>query len=236
MTITTIEGGYIYNCYRASCERKYSSGLARLALSIEQRLGALKTRQEKVSQEDVAWQVPDYWIDGIGDAACHDYMVEKHMMQAYKEGLFRPMYDPAERRFIFPIKDSLGHIIGAVGKTLIRATPKIKNYNRTFTRPFTCGKFPKAIIVEDCASAVAATRAGYTGIALLGTHLKKDFIEYLSAPQYTSLGIALDPDAYSKSIQMKKVLDSYVKNVYILRLPKDIKDATDEELKGVLCT
>ncbi len=232
-TITHHGGVIVHNCYRASCDKTLSSGAVFLDLSVEDRRKAFLVKREKEGatrgQGNILdWTHPSYWIDGIGDEQCRQYMVDKHMMLAYKEGLFRPMYDPAERRFIFPIKDNNGLIVGAVGRTLVGAKPKTLNYNRSYNRPFVCGSFDKAVVVEDCASAVSVTRLGVTGVALLGTHLREDFIPHLSP--YKAVGIALDPDAFGKSFKIKRTLDNYLKNVYIIRLPKDVKDMTDDEL------
>lgn len=224
-TISKHKDVLIHNCYKAACDRILSSGAVYLELDVETRRRLFLERREKNTHKTdtfLEWTHPTYWIDGIGDESCRQYMVDKHMMDAYKQGLFRPMYDPAERRFVFPIKNQAGVIIGAVGRTLVGASPKVLNYSRTYTQPFVCGRGDKALLVEDCASAVSATRAGYTGVALLGTHLKSEFIPHLA--KYSSIGIALDPDAYNKSFTMKKLLDSYIKNVYIVRLEKDIKD------------
>ncbi len=231
-TISKHGGALVHNCYKASCDKSVSSGIVFLDLDVETRRKLFYERKEgKPKQSNMLeFTHPSYWIDGIGDETCRQYMEKTHMMTAYKQGLFRPMYDPAERRFVFPIKNTQGEVIGAVGRTLIGATPKVLNYSRTYTQPFICGRGGSAILVEDCASAVAVARIEATGVALLGTHLREEFIPHLS--KYSSVGIALDADAYSKSFKMKKLLDSYLKNVYILRLTKDIKDMSDAEWSG----
>lgn len=221
----------LHNCFRASCDHTKSRGAIPLSLDPESRIKALKIKKEMrdIQGCTLPWVVPDYWIDGIGDGQCAQYMKDKHMWQAYKDGLFRPLYDPAERRFVFPIKNSYGDIIGAIGRTLSGANPKTLNYNRTYLQPFVCGIGRKnVLLVEDCASAVAATRnPDMAGMALLGTHMRIEFIPHLSP--YQTVHIALDPDAYGKSIKLQKQLTPYIKNVNIVKLDKDIKDMTDEE-------
>lgn len=223
-TISRRDEVLVHNCYKASCDKIQSSGVAYLDLSVEDRRRFFLERRAKGDKQGdvLEWTHPSYWIDGIGDGACMEYMKRTHMADAYKQGLFRPMYDPAERRFVFPIKNSQGTIIGAVGRSLVGAYPKVLNYTKKYLQPFTCGISEHAVVVEDCASAVAVTRGHYTGVALLGTHMRIDFIPHLA--KYTSVGIALDADAYKKSFKMKEMLDTYLKNVYIIRLNKDIKD------------
>lgn len=226
LTITNTGEVYVYNCYRASCN---NSGAVPINLDFATRRENLFKRKEARAEE---WQVPGYFVDGIGNDLCLKYMESKHMMEAYKEGLFRPMYDPALRRFVFPIRDSQGKVKGAVGRALdTKAFPKVHNYNASYTQPFICGNYPDVVLVEDCASAVSVTRANISGLALLGTNIRKDFIPYIA--KFNRVFIALDADAYSKSFKLKKELTAYVKNVSVIRIKEDIKDQPNLTLEIV---
>lgn len=225
-TASISNGTFLYNCYKASCDAK---GVWFVNLSPEERLERLKNRG--VDKDTGKFVKPDYWIDGIGSDACITYMQKTNMFSSYKEGRFRPMYDPAERRFVFPIKDN-NVVVGGIGRSLEGGWPKTLNYNANYTIPFSCGSGPVALLVEDCASAVAASRNhNVTGVALLGTNLRKDFIPHLA--KYDVVYVALDPDAYSKSLKLKRQLTAYLKDVRILRLENDIKDLDDSQYKRV---
>lgn len=220
-TATVKMDAIVFGCYRAGCD---VAGKVYLKLSVEDRLKRLKYRNEH--PELLEFVKPDYWIDGLGNDACLHYMQSTNMMSSYREERFRPMYDPAERRFVFPIKQD-GKVVGGIGRSLIGEWPKTTNYNETYKQPFTCGTGSVALLVEDCASAVAASRnPSVTGIALLGTNIRQDFIPYFS--QYSWVGVALDPDAYSKSMRLKQKLSAYLKDIRILKLPNDIKDLDDQ--------
>lgn len=217
----------LFNCYRAGCD---ASGKVHLKLSTEQRLNRVKYRNEH--PELSVFTKPDYWIDGIGSDGCLQYMQKTNMLSSYQASRFRPMYDPAERRFVFPIKQD-GKVVGGVGRSLIGEYPKTLNYNETYTQPFTCGIGSIGLLVEDCASAVAATRsAAVTGIALLGTNIRQDFIPHFS--KYEKIAVCLDPDAYSKSFKLSKQLSAYVREVCIVRAPNDIKDLNDADYLSFL--
>lgn len=231
-TVTVKDDLVLYNCYRNSC---MDGDAVPINLSAEDRNKATQTRLATnssrsglpISQE--TFIVPSYWIDGIGDDRCLKYMEENNMMTAYLAGLFRPMFDPAEQRFVFPIRDE-SKIVGAVGRTLTGSTMKAKNYNTKFDKPFVCGQSTTAILVEDCASAVAATRGNHlTGVALLGTNIRKEFIKYLKS--YTTVYIALDKDAFTRSFFLKTLLTTYLKDVRIRMLDRDIKNMNDTEFQ-----
>lgn len=237
LTITNAGEVYVFNCYRASCN---CSGAIPINLDFASRKAYLFANKDVTKEQ---WEVPPYFVDGIGNDLCLKYMESKYMMEAYKGGLFRPMYDPALRRFVFPIRDEANKVVGAIGRALDSKTyPKSHNYNASYSRPFMCGQSSAsqmllksksssdltlgiggdAILVEDCASAVSATRAGLTGIALLGTNIRKEFIPYIA--KFSKVYIALDADAYSKSFNLVKQLTPYVKCVKVIRIKQDIKD------------
>lgn len=222
-----LNGTVLWNCYKASCDAR---GVWFPNLSSEERLERLKNRG--VDKDTGKFVKPDYWIDGIANDACLAYMLKTNMMSSYRDGRFRPMYDPAERRFVFPIKvDNV--VVGGVGRSLENAWPKTLNYNDNYTKPFTCGTGKVALLVEDCASAVAASRnPDVTGVALLGTNIRKDFITHLF--NYDTVYVALDPDAYSKSFKLKGQLTAYIKDVRVLKLNKDIKDLDDDQYSRVI--
>jgi DNA primase len=227
LSMAYLNGSVVWNCYKASCDAR---GVWFPNLSPEERIKILK--QRGIDKDNNKFVKPDYWIDGIGSDKCLEYMIKTNMMSSYVEGRFRPMYDPAERRFIFPIKEN-SIVIGGVGRSLGGAWPKTLNYNANYVVPFTCGSGSTALLVEDCASAVAASRnPSVAGVALLGTNIRKDFIPYLS--KYDIVYIALDPDAYNKSLRLKKQLTAYLKDVRVLKLDNDIKDLDDEQYRSLV--
>jgi DNA primase len=225
----------LYNCYKASCTDDWgnpTAGRYNIKLSTEEKTAYLKKKALREEQEALEFSVPDYWIDGVGNELCVEYMRKTHMMSVYEKQGFRPMYDPAERRFVFPIKDGT-EVVGGIGRSLVGGYPKTMNYNKHYTKPFTCGKGNVVLLVEDCASAVAAARSpNVTGMALLGTNIRNDFI--LSMTKFKWVGIALDPDAYSKSLRLKVRVAPYLRDVRVLKLPNDIKDLSDEEYNSFL--
>jgi len=79
-----------------------------------------------------------------------------------------------------------------------------------------------AVLVEDVISAV--TVANYfpvTGFGILGTSLQQEHLYALS--DFDRVVVALDPDASKKSLEHAKELNSYVKQVRVLKLTDDLK-------------
>ena len=128
-------------------------------------------------------------------------------------------YDVKDNRAVFPIKDN-GYIVDAVGRSLRNSLPKWKKYgNSGLPYSFGCGKV--AVIVEDCVSACVVGRGEFVGVAVLGTSLVESHKKYLS--QFSTVVVALDPDALPKTIAFSKELRGHVDEVKVLRLTDDLK-------------
>ena len=85
------------------------------------------------------------------------------------------------------------------------------------------------IVVEDCVSACKVAMANLTGIAIMGTSLKEEFISPI-ASIVDRCFVCLDKDATEKSFKIKDAL-SYHVPTYVEMIDKDLKNYSVEELK-----
>jgi len=98
--------------------------------------------------------------------------------------------------------------------------PKWKRYGKSDT-PYTYGNGDVAVIVEDCISATVIGNNKVRGVALLGTSLSDAHREYLM--QFSTIIVALDPDALSKTLSIASELRAYKQDVKVLKLIDDLK-------------
>lgn len=218
-SVTDINGYLVFNCYKASCGYKGKVVGSNLYEATASRLYEVKN-----SPSDNVFIVPDYWVRGIANNACAELLAKYYCLDAYHKNWFKCGYDPKEDRIIIFITDSNMSVQGAIGRILRprKGVYKVKNY---FVPPvpFLCGVGSTLVIVEDVFSAISASRNdSYTGMAMLGTHFKKEYLTILK--NYERVVIALDADAKNKAIKIKKLLDYYCSNVSLWFLDKDIKD------------
>ena len=121
---------------------------------------------------------------------------------------------------MFLVKDG-DKIVDATGRALTKRQPKWKRYGSS-SLPYACGSGAVAVVVEDCVSAaVVAEVKNCVGVALLGTSLNDTHKQYLS--QFSTILVALDPDAILKSAYHAQQLELYVDDIHILNLQKDLK-------------
>lgn len=225
LSISRIGREIKYYCFRSVCKLK---GINNASLSPD----ALKAILMPVLAEERPFELPTYWIKGITSEKCLKTLLNTHSYSAYRNGLFSVAYDPKQNRICYLLKDK-GNIVGAVGRTLAGGKPKTLNYPGSAKIPFKVGTSDTVVCVEDCASACAVTRGDYTGLALLGTSLKDDYIPYIT--EYKKIIIALDKDARDKALEIRNRLMYYHNDVTVWFLDKDIKDMTDDEFKEFIC-
>lgn len=232
LSVTKEAGRVLYHCYKNSCEL-HTGGSRIIAMTGEELKLALASKTALEVRTDVKREfvVPDYWIPGIGSKKAFQMLLNSNCMEAYTDRLFNMAYDPKLDRAVFLIQDEKGKVVGGVGRALSGQVPKTYNYPDSLPVPFTCGMGDTAVIVEDCASACSIGRFDdYKGVALLGTHLKAEYLFHIVA-NYTKIVIALDPDAYSKSIKLRNSIEYYTKDIKIWKLPKDLKNMSREEIQ-----
>jgi len=204
-SLSNIGGSLVWNCYKASCN---ASGTKNVMWTTDdiQRLRGVSKEKEFVLPEYITPcnQFVGDWADSWG-------------LNAIKLGL---MWDVKEERAVFLVKDG-DKIVDATGRALTKRQPKWKRYGSS-SLPYTCGSGNVAVVVEDCVSAaVVGDAKGCVGVALLGTSLNDTHKQYLA--QFSTVLVALDPDAIMKSAYHAQQLALYVEDVRILNLTQDLK-------------
>jgi len=142
-------------------------------------------------------------------------------------------YDFKEDRVVFCLTEQdTGKVIDAAGRALAHDTvPKWYRYGSSRI-PFVCGNGKIATVVEDCASAVRIAHL-CSGVALLGTSLFPEALKELE--KYDKVVVALDHDATLKALGMVQEIQSYVSDVSMAILDKDLKYVIDDnEVREVL--
>mgnify|MGYP003114832666 FL=1 len=207
-TATNNMGKLVWNCYKVSCS---ISGGVRVQLTSEDIKKSLGYAVKELDNAD--FSMPEYVVPYSGQREVNRFT------ERYGIDEWELHYDVKDNRAVFPIMDN-GYIVDAVGRSLRNSLPKWKKYgNSGLPYSFGCGKV--AVIVEDCVSACVVGRGEFVGVAVLGTSLVESHKKYLS--QFSTVVVALDPDALPKTIAFSKELRGHVDEVKVLRLTDDLK-------------
>ena len=223
LSITIEQGKVKYHCFKARCTLR-GSRYALMTNAEGKQMIASRNALEARTDVKAPFAIPDYWVMGLASKKCFQMLLNNNAIEAYTLGLFKVGYDPRQNRLLYFIQNTQGLIVGAVGRSLEREYPKVYNYPSSTKLPFTCGTGDTAVLVEDCASACSIGRLrDYTGVALLGTELKNDYLFYLIA-NFSKVIIALDRDATYKSTKLRKVMAYYIKDIKVWKLTTDLKN------------
>ncbi len=207
-TATNNMGKLVWNCYKVSCS---ISGGVRVQLTSEDIKKSLGYAVKELDNAD--FSMPEYVVPYSGQRDITRFTARFGIDE------WELHYDVKDNRAVFPIIDN-GYIVDAVGRSLRNSLPKWKKYgNSGLPYSFGCGKV--AVIVEDCVSACVVGRGEFVGVAVLGTSLVESHKKYLS--QFSTVVVALDPDALPKTIAFSKELRGHVDEVKVLRLTDDLK-------------
>ena len=151
--------------------------------------------------------------------------------QAQSLKFFTEHSPPGYGRLVLPVLDHLGYPYGYVARKLDNQVGA-----KTFTfASETEGAWylnrvsgTRLVIVEDQLSALKASQF-VNAVALLGTNISEATLNAIKAGKYTDIYIALDADAFPKSIRLAVELRPHLK-LHVIRLRKDLKNMTKEDI------
>ena len=215
-TVSKQQGVLLYNCYKLGCGLRGTSLVGLTASEVQTYLRSRKAMRETLEQDIPTMEVPTNFSYDLSDNKVQAF-IRKWQLQNV------PMlYDIAACRLHFMIFSAKGRLIDTVGRTLrgdvpkwLRTTGKADYYDK--------GEGKVAIIVEDVISACAVAKhvPNATGFALLGTSMSGKHFEALQ--KYERVVVALDADAWSKTIQFTQQLKSRSISATAVKLIDDPK-------------
>lgn len=224
-TATKENGQIKYNCFKLRCDFRGYSHVGMTAHEIRNLLKATKNKPDKVVIEPIVY--PEYVVRPTLEHSLLKRFVARYNLQT--EDI---MYDVKDRRAVFPIRQK-GVVVDAIGRSLDGAIPKWYRYtgkSSVFKRVLGVPN-GVVVIVEDVISAITIAKyfSNVTGLAILGTSLTPEHMEYVQT--YNKVIIALDPDASKKTIQYKREINSWTGlETLALSLFDDIKYEVPEDI------
>lgn len=136
-------------------------------------------------------------------------------------------------QLIMPVKNPYGHVRGHVTRTF--ESPKRCYTFKATAQPW-LDWWPGAtsdttILVEDCLSACRLSGLGYQAVALLGTSISVDQAKEIAVQSCGPVYIALDNDAFAKSLKLV-LRHKHIVQMKPVLLLEDIKSTEhDDEIR-----
>ena len=136
-----------------------------------------------------------------------------------------------EERIALPVRDWDGELLGAVLRSENGAQPKAKSHTEEdAVACFRNYSNDSLIVVEDIYSALRCSDY-MNAAAILGTHLNDERVSQLRAIKPDVVYLALDADAFDKTIKYVKQFRSILRMVPV-KIDKDLKNFNPEELEA----
>jgi len=223
-TASKIDGNVIYNCYKLGCDARGVESIGFNKIEIGKRL----SRLNKDFVDTDSFELPEYVTHDINNSLMQIFIRRWNLQNVYL------LYDVKDNRAVFPIRNSKGKLIDAVGRSLNRSRIKWLRYSgkADYYASEKNTQVGSVVVVEDIISAInVSTIFNCTGIAILGTSLNHVHKQVLS--KYNTVLIALDPDATKKTLQYTIDLRNYVDTVKAVSLTDDIKYQNIKDIETI---
>lgn len=144
-------------------------------------------------------------------------------------------HEPTER-LIMPIRNEQQELTGVLARAVNGERPKYKLLSGTYDIHFPKPQLQTlVVVVEDILSSIAATRAGFDSIALLGTSLTPEQAARIANNRQTVVGF-FDPDKAGKQalVRLRKALGLYPVSVYNAHEKCDPKYLNRQQLRNAI--
>jgi hypothetical protein len=232
-SLTRIPEGFVYNCYRASCDcggfvpAKGSKLVQTNSKDKGTKKGGKKSRKRSNFRKATTNLSKEQTEFLQGRFTLTDNELQNAAIR----------WCPTTFSYIVPIYDHNGYKVGVIDRSWTGRVPKTVNHwnsdaaNLYFPRPLHAVKEETpVVIVEDFLSAIKVNRI-HPCVALLGTNLGLAEATLLRSIS-KKLVIALDPDATSKALKLSKQYSLLFDRVSVLALDKDPKDMDGAQLRN----
>lgn len=169
--------------------------------------------------------------------AAKEFMLSRYRLPSSALEYWRVRQHLTSSALYIPVHDRMrnvrGYVLRRFGKfTGQKAISIVTDPDATWQAWFAHPVLTQIVLVEDCLSALRLWRLQYTAVALLGTSLSPAKLEEIKAVSgRKKIVVALDGDAAAKAIAWTRARHA---NLHPVKLWRDIKDSTDDEIKAVL--
>lgn len=169
------------------------------------------------------------------DAYTREYLASRYQLTDSHIGKYGIGWDRETNRVVLPVRDFAGQDLGVALRALdSNVQPKTKTHTEKDAISWFVNRTVNngVIVVEDQFSAIRASDY-LTSVALLGTHLNDERVAEIKHSGLSPVYLALDADAWATAVKYAVRYRSQL-HPRLIKLDKDIKDQTDQELRKTL--
>jgi len=218
LSIRTTDSGVVtFKCFRASC--------GWYGLTVADPNAIFEQKKIKIGR---VYRDPTHPLAGhIADSMVIDYGLKLPLL--HQRGWRQ---NEARDTLIIPVRDRNGLEIGCITRTVMLPEKRVYTFKAT-ARPWLDmwihENTAPVVVVEDCLSAARLYGLGYSAVALMGTSLSNQQAQEISlAAHDREIILALDRDAFDKSLQLRRRHRNVLTISRVLCLTEDIKNIDND--------
>lgn len=240
-SITRIDTGLLFNCYRASCPDGRGFIPTRGDLlhgpkpaTASKWKGPYRGEFRRLRRQDYEYfskrfDLSAAYLDFVGLDESDHYVLEVKTMDGFVRGYVvrRGCWSgnpPCIRRLEKEGPKSRAYTNNPDDVLLSWHNPHVKDAHWT----------GRIVVVEDQISAAKVAQAGYTGVALTGSYIGEEKVIELARAKPTKLVIALDADATGEAFKAARKWGLAFPAIQVLPLQQDIKDMRRTDVEELL--
>lgn len=230
LSVTRIEIGILYNCFRASCKRagmQITTDAPQVSFT-ENKLNVKSPQRSRVYTGQLV-DLPDEVRAYLNTKY---QLTNGHIQRGRVQ--WAPDFDTPEwhGRVWFPTFTADGSTSGGIARSIDGAKPKTLTYLRDgelMLSWLTNAKGPNVcVLCEDAISGLRLSKM-VTALPLLGTSLSIEKAKAIASRRFDAVYLCLDPDAIAVSIDAIVQFQSILP-LQVVMPPNDPKDLTEAEL------
>ena len=228
MSVTRVDGGLLYNCFRATCGTSGYHGSMPSSMMVRDKEAKTDTNPMLMPTRHLTAE-ETVFLSGAYDLTVEEIENNEIRWLKYAKGIVMPLYTTSGAIFGYNTK----YWNKDKYKSVLYKQSNYPNLHWAYAHDMEASGWGKIIIVEDQLSAIRVSRFGQ-GVALLGTQMNEDKIVELAKYRPEEVIIALDPDATSKAVDIQQKYALSFKKLRVAPLSSDPKDMTHKKLKKEL--
>lgn len=228
LSVSNIDGFLKWKCHRNSCGFQGSESLL-LSEKITAGLTMVPARKRPLSFHSVPLSAEHF------EHLHSSFGIEQDtaLSVGLEFTLDHCVATPNCGRIVIPLRGwdrstpAKGNVLRAISKDEPTKSLTLKNEEASGLPFFKKIGSKRALLVEDCWSAIRASKYINT-VPLLGTHLSNEAVDELRELEFKTVYLALDKDAFGKSIDLVYRYKAKLP-LQVVLLTKDIKNMTEAE-------
>lgn len=228
MSITRVDSGILYHCFRAGCGESGHLGSIPSSMMKKEKVEDFTSKPFTHPTRNLTVEEMQF-LSGKYDLTVEEIEDNEIKWMRDKKGICMPLYTRSGSKFGYCTK----YWETQQYKSILYKQANYPNLHWAYAGNMDPYGWGTLVLVEDIISAIRVSRFAQ-GVALLGTDIDSDKALALSEASPHHVIYALDPDATGKAAMLQREFNLFFKSSRVAALSCDPKDMDHDQLQQEL--